>query len=305
MGSFCLRTEHPMKILVSGASGMVGSALTERCVAEGDRVIPLGRRPVSGGLVWDPSAGRIDLEALNGFDAVVHLAGETVAGRWTAEKKRAIRASRVDGTKLLCESLAQLSHPPAVLISASATGFYGDRAEMVCDETASVGQGFLAEVAAEWERATQPAIAAGIRVVHLRIGIVLSQKGGALREMLLPFRLGMGGRIGSGRQYWSWITLHDLVRVIRFCITETRLQGPVNAVSPESVTQADFAKALGRAIHRPSILPMPAFLAKAVLGEMAEGLLLASTRAMPRRLLATGFEFKEPRLDPALRGLLR
>ena len=294
-----------MKILVSGASGMIGSALTERCVAEGDRVIPLGRRPVNGGLVWDPSAGQIDREALNGFDAVVHLAGETVAGRWTAEKKREIRASRVEGTKLLCESLAKLSHPPAVLISASAIGFYGDRGEMVCDETASVGQGFLAEVAAEWERATQPAITAGIRVVHLRIGIVLSQRGGALREMLLPFRLGMGGRIGSGRQYWSWITLHDLVRVIRFCITETRLQGPVNAVSPESVTQADFAKALGRAMHRPSILPTPAFLAKALLGEMAEGLLLASTRAMPRRLLATGFEFKEPRLDPALRGLLR
>jgi len=294
-----------MKILVTGASGMIGSAFTERSVAEGDKVVPLGRRSVAGGVAWDPSAGRIDRDALNGFDAVVHLAGESITGRWTAAKKAAIRSSRVDGTRLLCETLAALPQPPSVLVSASGIGFYGDRGETVCDEATSAGEGFLAEVATAWERATEPAAAAGIRVVNLRIGMMLSRSGGALREMLLPYRLGLGGRIGSGRQYWSWITLNDLVRAIRFCLTEPRLRGPVNAVSPESVLQADFSKALGRAVKRPAILPMPAALARTVLGEMADSLLLASTRAMPSRLMRSGFEFKEPRLDLALRGLLK
>jgi len=250
------------RIVVSGASGLVGSALTASLEAAGHHVVRLVRRQVAPGareIAWDPVAGRIDAEALCGLDALVHLAGENIAaGRWTAGRKERIRASRVQGTRLIAEALAGLDRPPRVLVNASAIGFYGDRAGEWMDEDASPGSGFLSDTCAEWERATVPAAEAGVRVVLLRIGVVLSTDGGALPRMLPIFRYGLGGRLGDGRQQMSWIALADLVRVVEHALSDDSLEGVVNAVAPEPVTNAEFTKILAAVLGRPALLPVPA-----------------------------------------------
>ena len=262
----------------------------------GDEVVPLVRDVGKPEAVhWSPEQRRIDVAGLEGFDAVVHLAGENIAtGRWTTEKKRRIRDSRVLGTEVLCQALAGLQAKPAVLVAASAIGFYGDRGDEMLDEQSSPGTGFLAEVCQDWEAATRPAWEAGIRVAQLRIGVVLSADGGALAKMLLPFRLGGGGPVGSGKQYWSWISLPDLAQVIRHVLATDSLFGAVNAVSPAPVTNAEFTKTLGRVLRRPTLIPMPAFLAKLAFGEMAQELLLSSTRVCSGKLQQSGFNLRTP-----------
>jgi hypothetical protein len=296
-----------MNILVTGSRGLIGRALVPFLTAGGHRVIRLVRSKASsdaGDVVWDPAAGMIDRAALAGLEAVVHLAGENIFGRWTARKKAQIRDSRVHATRLLSEALAQLSRPPRVFVCASAAGFYGDRGSEILREESASGSSFLAEVCREWEAATHAAANAGIRVVNLRTGIVLAAAGGALATMLLPFRLGLGGRIGSGRQFLSWITLDDLLEVILHALQTEGLRGPVNAVAPNPVTNLEFARTLGRVLLRPTLFPVPAFAARLVLGEMADELLLASARLEPARLRAAGFRFRFPELEGALRHLL-
>ncbi len=298
-----------MKTLLTGSSGLIGSALILKLVQQGHSVIRLvRRRPVAQGteVFWDPEVGNLDRKSLEGVEAVVHLAGENIAGgRWTREKKGKILESRVQGTRLLSEALAQLKTPPKVMVCASATGYYGDRCGDVLHEESDAGTGFLANVCLEWERSAEPARHKGIRVVSTRFGIVLSPKGGALQKMLLPFRMGVGGVIGSGRQYWSWISLDDVVGVILHTLFNETLQGPVNGVSPQPVTNREFTKTLGRVLRRPTIFPLPGFVARLVLGEMADALLLTSARVEPRKLLASGYRFLHPDLEGALRHLLK
>jgi len=256
-------------------------------------------------LTWDPAAPAKDLQPWEGFDAVVHLAGESIAsGRWTAARKARIRDSRVAGTKNLCETLARLDQPPRVLVCASAIGFYGDRGDEVLCEESSMGKGFLAEVCRDWEQAAEPARDKGIRVVHARFGVILSPRGGALAKMLFPFRMGAGGVIGSGRQMMSWIALDDAVGAIHHALHTESLHGPINAVAPHPVSNHEFTKKLGHVLGRPTIMPMPAFAARAVFGEMADELLLASTHVEPRRLLAAHYDFRHWYLEDALRHLL-
>jgi len=295
-----------MNILVSGASGLVGAVLVPTLEAGGHKIRRLVRRAPGGTEVrWDPEAGGVDAAGIEGCEAVVHLAGENIAaGRWTAAKKQRIRDSRVKGTQALARALAGMPHPPKVLVCASAIGYYGDRGADLMREDSARGQGFLAEVCADWEAAALPAAQKGIRVVHLRFGVVLSRAGGALAKMLLPFRLGVGGIIGSGRQYMSWLHIHDAVGVIQHALTADRLRGPVNAVSPNPVTNLEFTRALGRVLLRPTLLPMPAFAARLAFGEMADELLLSSTRVEPVRLQAVNYPFLHPWLDDALRQLL-
>ena len=297
-----------MKILVTGSSGLVGRALVAFLAAGGHGVTRLVRsRPGSGAteVHWDPDVGSIDTLRLEGLDAVVHLAGESIAtGRWTAEKKARIRESRIRGTRLLCESLARLGQPPKALVSASAIGYYGDRGDEILREESGPGTGFLAEVCKEWEAATGLAIQKGIRVVHLRIGVALSAVGGALAKMLFPFRMGLGGVIGSGRQFMSWIALDDLVGSIAYALTTDAIRGPMNAVAPHPVTNREFTRTLGRVLARPTLFPMPAFAARLAFGEMADELLLSSTRVEPVRLSSAGYQFRYPTLEIALRHLL-
>ncbi|MFH1570784.1 MAG: TIGR01777 family oxidoreductase [Gemmatimonadota bacterium] len=297
-----------MRILISGASGLIGTALVELLKAERDLPVPLVRstpRPGSLAVRWDPASGVLPAAELEGYDAVVHLAGEGVAGgRWNAARKERIRRSRVEGTGLLCRTLATLRHPPGTLVCASAIGYYGDRGDEDLVEESGPGADFLAGVVAEWEAAADPARAAGIRVVHLRLGQVLSPSGGALARMLLPFRLGLGGRVGSGRQYWSWISLNDAVAAARHCLVSDGLRGPVNGTAPEPVTNAEFARALGRALRRPALLPVPAAVVRLLFGEMGQALLLGSARVLPRRLLAAGYAFAHPTLDRAFGDML-
>jgi uncharacterized protein (TIGR01777 family) len=297
----------PARIAITGASGFVGSALATALRADGREVVALARGTAGpGSVAWDPATGAVDVRALGAVDAVVHLAGENIAGaRWTAARKRAIADSRGPVTERLCRALAALPAPPRVLVSASAIGIYGDRGDERLDEDSPAGSGFLADVARAWEAATTPARDAGVRVVNLRIGLVLDGRGGALPRMLLPFRLGLGGRLGHGRQWTSWITRHDLLRAIRCVLADTALHGPVLAVSPQPVTNATFAQALGRALHRPALLPAPAFALRLLLGEMADALLLASQRCVPTRLLAHGFAFDHADVDSALRAALQ
>lgn len=247
----------------------------------------------------------ISPQLVSGFDVVIHLSGESVAGRWNAEKRRRIRESRVVSTRNLAQALSKAEHKPQVFICASAIGFYGSRGDELLTEISPPGTGFLSEVSREWEAATAPAANAGIRVVNLRIGIVLARNGGALGQMLLPFRMGLGGRIGNGHQWWSWIHVEDLVAAA-WHVTQTQsLRGPVNLTAPNPATNAEFTDALAHALHRPAILPMPAFAARLALGEFADEGLLASARVVPQKLLESGFEFKYARLDDALRALLR
>jgi uncharacterized protein (TIGR01777 family) len=295
-----------MKILVSGATGLVGGHFVDYARTRGHRCVALTRTPSGPDDVgWDAAQGRLDPAALEGFDAVVHLAGENIAtGRWTADKKRRIRESRVQGTSLLCQRLAQVDAKPPVLVAASAIGYYGDRADEELDERSAPGRDFLAEVCRDWEQATQPASEAGIRVANARLGVVLSRHGGALRQMLTPFRLGVGGVVGSGRQYMSWVANDDVAAALMFIIETPSLSQAVNVVAPEPATNYEFTKALGRALGRPTLLPMPAFAARLAFGEMADALLLASTRVYPRKLLESGYVFAQPDLPSALRAQL-
>jgi uncharacterized protein len=295
-----------MNVLVTGASGFIGSALVARLTAEGHSVRRLTRRTPAGPreFRWDPQGGSIEPAALESLDAAIHLAGETVDGRWTAAKKERIRRSRVDGTRTLSNALAAVGPRPSVLVCASAVGLYGDRGDEELTEASPPGDSFLAEVVTEWEAASSPADEAGIRVVRLRFGIVLSPEGGALRRMLLPFRLGLGGRFGSGRQWMSWISLDDVVGAIGHALVTDRLTGAANAVAPSPVTNAAFTKALGRVLHRPTVLAVPAPVLRVALGEFA-GELLSSVRVLQRRLAQSGYEFRHPELEPALGDLLR
>ena len=303
-----------MKIIVTGSTGLVGTALVRSLLAEGHQVTRMVRggsqtfrAPGTSAVSWDPETGIVNAAELEGHDAVVHLAGEPVAaGRWTDEKKRRIRDSRVKSTRLLAETLASLKDKPKVLVSASAIGFYGDRGGEVLHEESASGEDFLSEVCREWEKAALPASQAGIRVVHLRIGIVISAEGGALAKMLTPFKLGLGGPIGGGNQYMSWVALDDVVGIIKHALTHEEVRGPVNTVAPQPVTNAEFAKALGRALNRPAVLPTPAFALRLALGrEMADALLLGGARVEPARLKATGYQFAYPELEGALRHVLK
>jgi uncharacterized protein (TIGR01777 family) len=299
---------NPRSIAITGASGLVGSALAASLREQGRRVVSLvrGEATEADTIRWSPHAGLIEPEALDGVDTVVHLAGESIAeGRWTPEKKQRIRESRVEGTRALAQSLAGLPSPPEALLCASAIGYYGHRGDAVLDESSAAGQGFLPEVCLEWEDAAGPAAEAGIRVAHLRIGIVLSERGGALAKMLLPFKLGAGGVLGRGNQWMSWISLEDLVRVFESVVENPDLEGPINCVAPSPVTNREFTKTLGRALGRPTFLPAPEFALRLGLGEMADALLLASTRVVPDRLQEHGFAFSHPDLDSALRSILK
>jgi len=299
--------KRSMKILVSGSSGLVGSALIPFLTTGGHEVHRLVRNPSSAKntIQWDPGLGNIARDRLSGMDAVIHLAGENIAARrWTRKQKARIRDSRVEGTRLLCDALSRVEQPPKTIVCASAIGFYGDRGDEILDEESPAGQGFLPEICREWEAAADPARKRGIRVVSLRFGVILSPAGGALRKMLLPFKLGAGGVIGSGSQYWSWISIDDVISAIHHVLTHDALAGPVNAVSPQPLTNREFTQTLGRVIHRPTIAPLPGFVARCLFGEMADALFLASARVVPRRLEESGFEFQHPDLEGALRHLL-
>ncbi|HYS16057.1 MAG TPA: TIGR01777 family oxidoreductase [Candidatus Binatia bacterium] len=297
-----------MIIAVTGSSGLVGSALVSSLQADGHRVIPLVRReprPGEDALRWHPSSGAITPAGPAIADALVHLAGESIAGvRWTAGKKRRIRESRTSATRLLTQTLTRLAKPPAVLVCASGIGYYGSRGDEVLSEESRPGTGFLADVGREWEAATATAIAGGLRVVNLRLGIVLSAAGGALAKMLTPFRLGLGGVIGDGAQWMSWIALDDVIGAIRHVLATDALRGPVNAVAPTPVTNAEFTRTLGRVLGRPTLVPLPAFAARLALGEMADELLLSSQRVVSARLQASGYTFRHSTLEGALRSAL-
>jgi uncharacterized protein (TIGR01777 family) len=295
-------------VAISGASGLLGSALTASLQAEGHRVLRFVRGGVTGGdtIGWDPDEGRIDAPALEGLDAVVHLAGQGIGEhRWTPEQKRRIRESRTKGTAALAGAVASREHKPKVFVSASAVGYYGDRGDEMLTEDSKPGTGFLPEVCTAWEAETKPASDAGIRTVILRTGIVLSPQGGALKQMLLPFRLGLGGKQGSGKQWMSWIAIDDHVAAMRAALDDERLRGPLLLTAPNPVTNADFAHALGHVLHRPTVLPTPMLPLKLRYGgELVDTLLLSGQRATPTRLVAVGFRFEYPVLEPALESML-
>jgi uncharacterized protein (TIGR01777 family) len=301
------QAEAPRTVAITGATGLIGTALATRLRASGYAVRRLLRSPRGAGpgdVVWDPARGAVPPNALDDVDAIVHLAGEPVAHRWTAERKRAIRDSRVRGTELLAQAVRGLQRKPRVLLGGSAIGYYGDRGDELLDERSAPGSDFLAQTCVDWERATAPAADAGVRVVLLRTGIVLSPNGGALARLLPIFRLGGGGPIGSGRQWMSWIGLGDHVRAVLHALVTDSIRGPANLVAPNPVTNADFATTLGRVLTRPALVPVPAFALELLYGEMARATLLAGQRALPKSLMANQFEFEEPTLEGALRAEL-
>jgi len=296
-----------MKIVMTGASGLVGSALTSFLANHGHQVVGLTRGARPADLrqpSWIPVSGEVQWAGAGPFEAAINLSGETIAQRWTPAAKARIRDSRVDSTRVLSEALARLPQPPSVLISASATGYYGECGKEIVDERSASGAGFLADVCREWEAATHSASELGIRVVNLRIGVVLASSGGALGKMLPAFRLGVGGKLGSGRQYWSWVGMDDLMAIILQILLNPALSGPVNAVSPFPVTNAEFTHTLGAVLRRPTLVTVPAFVLKLLFGEMAEAALLGSCRVRPARLEETGYRFQFPELEGALRLLL-
>jgi uncharacterized protein len=296
-----------MKVAVSGSHGLVGTALCSSLSKNGHTVYRIAR---SGGsdsnsIVWNIDAGTIDTDKLNGMDAVVHLAGENIAaGRWTPEQKKKIKDSRIKSTRLLADAICKLPAKPQVVVSGSAIGFYGNRGDEQLNESSNPGFGFLAEVTREWEDAIAPVKAAGVRVVNLRTGVILSPKAGALNKMLPIFKLGGGGIVGDGKQYMSWVSLEDEVKAIEFMLTNTNIEGPVNVVAPNPVTNSQFTSILGHLIHRPTLFPLPGFAAKIILGEMADELLLSSQRCQPTKLLNGGYQFTYPKLDDALSAAL-
>ena len=294
------------RILVSGVSGSIGAALLPSLKARGYNISRLVRGPVSGEgqISWNPEAP-LSPESVSGYEAVIHLAGESIGGRWTDAKKKRIRESRVQGTRHLAEALSKTKDRPRVLITASAIGYYGNREDEVLREESPPGQGFLPEVCREWEAASQPAAQAWIRTVHMRTGLVLSPQGGALQKMLPPFRLGLAGNMGSGRQWWSWIDVQDWVGAVHHILKTDLLQGPVNIVSPQPVTNAEFTKTLASVLSRPAFFPMPAVAARLVFGQMADELLLASQRVEPKKLVASGYPFQYSDLRKSLAAILK
>ena len=293
------------KILVSGVSGPIGGALLPSLKNNGCSVVRLvrGRATDDSQIAWDPARPLVP-ETVSGFDAVIHLAGETIFGRWTEAKKKKIRESRVTGTFNLASALARAEEKPQVFICGSAIGYYGNRGDELLREESSPGGGFLAEVCQEWEEATMPAVQADIRTAHLRTGIVLSPRGGALGAMLLPFKLGLGGRTGDGQQWMSWIDVQDMVGAIHHILKNDLIQGPVNMVAPKPVRNAEFASVLASVLSRPAILPMPEFAVKTVFGEMGEELLLSGQKAEPARLISSGYPFRFRELRASLKALL-
>ncbi|HYF38145.1 MAG TPA: TIGR01777 family oxidoreductase [Gemmatimonadales bacterium] len=297
-----------MNVVISGASGLIGTALAARLKSAGHRVQRLvRRRAATEEISWDPAAGKLDAAPLEGSDAVINLAGENIGVRWTEARKVRIRQSRVQGTTLLSQTLARLVRPPQVLISVSAVGIYGDRGDETLTESSAPGdpgRDFLVAVCREWEAAANPARAAGIRVVHPRIGVVLSPEGGALQKLLLPFRLGVGGKTGSGNQWMSWVALDDVAEALVYLLTAESLEGPVNLTAPVPVTNRDFTRVLGQVLGRPAVLPVPALALRAIFGEMANRTLLSSARVLPERLIRSGYRFAYPELEGALRSML-
>ena len=297
------------RILVSGVSGPIGTALVPSLESNGAKIVRLMRtysRVNSAAteiIPWDP-ANPIAPEAVSGFDAVIHLAGESIIGRWSAEKKRKIRDSRVVGTRNLAEALAQAKNKPQVFVCSSAIGYYGNRGDEVLNETSAPGIGFLAEVCREWEASTQPATDAGIRTVQIRTGIVLSPKGGALAKMLTPFRMGLGGNVGNGRQWMSWIDVEDMVGAILHILKTDLVRGPVNMVAPKPVTNAEFTKTLASVLSRPALLPVPSFVVKLAFGEMGKTVLLAGQRVEPVKLVSSGYPFRFSELRASLENTL-
>jgi uncharacterized protein (TIGR01777 family) len=298
-----------MRILVSGSTGLVGSFLVPSLAARNHQVVRLVRRPAvpgAGQAGWDPDTGKLYAGSLEGFDAVVHLAGENIAaGRWTGRRKARIVGSRAVATRNLSRALSALDRPPRILVSASAVGFYGDRGEEILEENSSSGSGFLAETCRLWEQAAAEIDGRRTRLVVLRIGMVLSREGGALAKMLPAFRLGLGGRLGSGKQYMSWVALEDLAEIVHHVILDPSIHGAVNAAAPNPVTNREFTRALGAALNRPAAFVVPAFAVRALFGEMGREVLLSSTRAVPARLMEAGFTFALPELGPALAHVLR
>ncbi|MBU0481781.1 MAG: TIGR01777 family oxidoreductase [Proteobacteria bacterium] len=289
-----------MNILISGASGLLGRALTRSLESAGHSVIKLSRKGDDTlPPCWDPANDFIDLGS-KPFEVVIHLAGENISnGRWSTERKKKIMESRIKGTALLANALARSTVKPKVMITASAVGYYGNRGDAIMNESAASGGGFLAEVCREWEKAAESASNSGIRVVNTRFGMILSVHGGALEKMLTPFRMGLGGNIGSGRQYISWVSIDDVIGAMKFIIENDSISGPVNTVAPTPLTNREFTKILAGALHRPAFMTLPAFMARLIFGEMADELLLSSTRAVPRKLQEAGYRFQ----DPDLQGL--
>ncbi|HEY9756166.1 MAG TPA: TIGR01777 family oxidoreductase [Oculatellaceae cyanobacterium] len=297
-----------MKIAVTGSHGLIGEALCKHLSGQGHIVARIIRasNSASGDIHWNPANGSIESDKLNGVDAVIHLAGENIAShRWTAEQKQKIKESRIRGTKLLADTICGLEKKPEVVVSGSAIGFYGDRGSETLTESSNVGSGFLADVCREWEEAIAPVAAAGVRVVNARTGVVLSTKAGALNKMLPIFQLGGGGNIGDGRQYMSWISLDDEIKALEFALTHSSVSGPVNLVAPNPVTNAEFTAVLGSVLHRPAFVPLPAFAAKIILGEMADELLLSSQKCQPTKLQSAGYQFEYPDLKEALSTTLQ
>lgn len=297
-----------MKVLISGASGMIGRALQEELKNSDHQVVCLVRdksKASDEAIYWDPKIGQIDPSSLEGFDAVINLAGESIAEKWTEERKKEILESRVDATKTLATALASLNEPPKVFINSSAIGYYGNRGDEICTEKTPNGSGFLADVCRQWEQAAQAAEEKGIRTVFLRTGVVLSSEGGALVKMLPPFRFGLGGKLGSGEQYMSWISIDDLIGIILYTLINDSVKGPVNAVAPAAIKNVDFTKTLGKVLDRPTFFAVPEFALKFLMGnEMAEELLLYSIRAEPKELMMDGYSFKTPDLERTLKYLV-
>lgn len=293
-----------MKILISGSHGLLGSALCSALQAAGHDLTRLIRQP-GNGLVWNPETGSIDKNTLEDFEAVIHLAAENIgSGVWTVRKKEKIKSSRLNGTTLLANTIGILNRPPSVFISASATGYYGDRGSAILDETSTAGENFLARVCQGWEKATEPALQAGVRVVQTRFGLVLSSLGGILNKLRLPFKFGAGAIMGTGTQYQPWVAIDDAVAAIEYILDNSALSGPVNIVAPQAVTNYEFTAILGQVLRRPMMFSLPAPLLKLAPGNMARELLLASTRVVPRKLNDSGFMFKFPQLEPALQFIL-
>ena len=295
-----------MRILISGASGFLGSHVVPFLQERGHAVIQLTRSPSQPEDVeWHPAQGKIEAAKLPHLDAVLHLAGENIAnGLWTEAKRQRIRDSRVQSTQLLSETLASLSPCPTVFLTASAVGYYGNRGDQLLTEESESGEGFLADVCRQWEAATLPAAQAGIRTIFLRNGLVLAAKEGALGRIILPFKLGLGGQIGDGQQYWSWISITDWLYAVLHCLTTETLSGPVNTTAPQPVRNREFTKTLGRILNRPTLVPVPKFAIRLILGQMADEMLLASARVIPSRLQASGYTFFHPTLHEALQSLL-
>ncbi len=297
-----------MRVAITGARGLVGTAVSQLLEQDGHKVFRLVRTTPQHDqeIAWNVEQESIDVDRLREIDAVIHLAGENVGeGRWTQAKKEKILRSRVDGTRLLCEAIGNSDPQPKTFLCAAAIGFYGSRADLLCDESTSPGTGFLAEVCQQWEAATDCLDSTDVRIVNMRIGVVLSTLGGVISKMVRPFRMGVGGKVGDGKQYWSWIVLDDVARAIVHCLNTSSLSGRVNLVAPNPTTNLEFTKALGKALRRPTLLPMPAFAARLALGEMADDLLLSSTRVASDKLTKSGFKFKHTEIESAMKHILK